>query len=155
MGRPRQPVAVVQANGRKHLTQAEIAAREATEVRVPKAVRIKPPKWLPETLRPEYRRVARQLLDVGLYTDLDEGVLGRYVIALHEYLQAVDRVQEGFAKGDHDKVNRWGRAETRYLDQCQACAREMGLTISARCALVVPMAVPAVSADPDDDLFGD
>jgi len=148
-------VAVVEANGRKHLTKAEIAKREAEEVRPPAPVRIRVPKWLPGALKAEYKRVARQLMEVGLYTDLDEGVLARYIIAQHEHLQAVAQVQAGFSNGDPAAVAFWGRVEERYFNQCRSCAREMGLTISARCALVVPMAVPTAAAEPDGDLFGD
>ena len=45
MAGQRQPIALVQAKGKKHLTKAEIAEREQTEVKAP-SDRVTPPSYL-------------------------------------------------------------------------------------------------------------
>ena len=44
MAGQRQPIALVQAKGKKHLTKAEIAERERTEVKAP-SDRVTPPSY--------------------------------------------------------------------------------------------------------------
>ena len=48
MAGQRQPIALVQAKGKKHLTKAEIAERERTEVKAP-SDRVTPPSYLTAT----------------------------------------------------------------------------------------------------------
>ena len=83
MSGTRQPTDVVEANGRKHLTKTEKAKRRAGEVQVPKPKTIKVPKWVPEQLKGDFRRLGKQLLACGLYTNLDADTLGRYLVAQH------------------------------------------------------------------------
>ena len=47
---------------------------------MPAPQRAKPPKWLPKELHREFRVIGKQLIDVGLYTDLDADNLGRYLV---------------------------------------------------------------------------
>ena len=63
----RQPTDVILANGRKHLSKAEEAARRAGEVSLPVAKTAKPPKWLPETLRKDFRALGKRLIAAGIY----------------------------------------------------------------------------------------
>ena len=58
MAGKRQPLAVLQANGRKHLTKAEIAERSAAEVHLKKPKRISVPVWLPEDLKGDFRKIS-------------------------------------------------------------------------------------------------
>ena len=84
MAGARQPTDLVVRNGRKHMTRAEEDARRDREVVVPAPQKAKPTKWLPKPLHREFRALGRQLIDVGLYTDLDAYNLGGYLIANHE-----------------------------------------------------------------------
>ena len=90
----RQPTDVILAKGRKHLSKAEEAERRAGEVRVEKAKTAKPPKWLPEGLRAEFRALGKALIAAGIYTDLDADTLGRYLVAQRQYVQASRKVDE-------------------------------------------------------------
>ena len=63
MAGPRQPLEVVQAKGRKHLTKAEIAKRQAGEIKGDGDIKqLRAPEWLPESQRDEFNRVSRALI---------------------------------------------------------------------------------------------
>lgn len=155
MAGARQPTDLVVAKGRKHMTKAEEDARRDREVVVPPPQRAKPPKWLPKPLYKEFRALGRQLLDVGLYTDLDADNLGRYLIAHHEYISATAEVQRALepvpGRGrDLEAAESWGRVQDRYFKQARNCANDMGLTVSSRCRLVLPSSLPAAAFTPND-----
>lgn len=138
MSGKRQPTAVVVANGRKHLTKTEIAEREAAEVKLPTAKTAKVPKWLPEGLKKDFRALGKKLINAGLYTELDGDTLGRYLVAHQEYLLATKQVFKAYADNDPEAVEDWTRIQERHFKQARNCANDMGLTVTARCRLVVP-----------------
>ena len=69
MSGKRQPTALVEANGRKHLTQAEADERRDREIYMPPADEVTPPKWLPKRLRPEYYYYCHiiRFQDIGIH----------------------------------------------------------------------------------------
>ena len=138
MAGTRQPTDVVVANGRKHLSKTEEAERRGGEVKVPRPKTIKVPKWVPEQLKGDFRRLGKQLLAGGLYTDLDADTLGRYLVAQHQYLIATQETEKALAKRDQEEADSWGRIQERYFKQARNCANDMGLTVTSRCRLVVP-----------------
>ena len=144
---PRQPIDVLKARGAKHLTRAEEAERRAGELHVPAAEKITPPKWLgrefPEpvakALRSAFRKLGKRLAAVGLYTDLDADTLAQYLVAMHQWELATQQVEQLLQNLDDSKeADRWGNIQNRYFAAARRCAAEMGLTISARCRLVIP-----------------
>lgn len=145
---PRQPTDIIKANGRKHLSRAEETQRRAGEVNVPAPKQMRAPKWLPESLRADYRALGKRLLDVGLYTDLDANVLGHYLIAQHHYLLATAQLEIALVKKDGDAAEQWGRIQERHFKQARNCANDMGLTITSRCRLVLPP-----KEEPEEDEF--
>ena len=134
----RQPTDVILANGRKHLSKAEEAARRAGEVSLPVAKTAKPPKWLPETLRKDFRALGKRLISAGIYTELDADTLGRYLIAQHQWLIATAETEWALSARDQEAADNWGRIQERYFKQARNCANDMGLTVTSRCRLVVP-----------------
>ena len=138
MAGPRQPTDVVIANGRKHLSKTEEAERRANEVKVSPAKTAKPPKWLPEGLRKDFRAVGKRLIAAGLYTDLDADTLARYLIAQSEYLMATSHVHKAYQERDPEEVEDWSRIQDRHFKQARNCANDLGLTVTSRCRLVVP-----------------
>lgn len=138
MAGKRQPTDVVIANGRKHLSRAEEAERRAGEVKVFPAKTAKPPKWLLEELKPDFRRLGKRLIAAGLYTELDADTLGRYLVAQHQWELATDEVEKALAEIDPEEAEDWSRIQDRYFKQARACANDMGLTVTSRCRLVVP-----------------
>lgn len=141
MSGKRQPTEVVLANGRKHLTKAEIAERGRQEIRLPQAKTARPPKWLPERLKKDFRALGKELITAGLYTELDADTLGRYLVAHSEYLLATKQVFKAYGENDPEAVEGWTRIQERHFKQARNCANDMGLTVTSRCRLVVPAAM--------------
>lgn len=149
MAGKRQPTDVVIANGRKHLSKTEEAERRAGEVKVSPAKTAKPPKWLPETLKKDFRAIGKRLIAAGLYTELDADTLGRYLVAQHQWLIATAEVEKALSQKDPETgqirkkrdlaaADSWGKIQERYFKQARNCANDMGLTVTSRCRLVVP-----------------
>ena len=153
MARPREPIDLIAAKNKKHLTKAEYNSRKNSEVTAP-ADNIKPPSFLSKKEKDKFNEIAGQLKDMGIMSNLDCDVLARYVRAATEY-EKITR-QLGRIKFMPDKKS-WVSAEEQLMEQtgqynflqkiqarlekqCNASARELGLTISSRCKLVVPKA---------------
>lgn len=155
MAGAREPTALVIAKGKKHLSQSEIEARQASEVKPPKPKRVSPPKWLPSSCQKDFRAIAKQLLELGIFCKLDADVLGRYLIAHQLYLQAtkevIARMRDEFV--DIEAVSDWTSVQDKYFKQCETCARALGLSVSSRCKLVVPIVQPTAAAP--NPMFGD
>ena len=129
---------LIKANGRKHLSKAEEAERRAREPKVEKAKTAKPPKWLPEQLKKEFRALGKRLIAAGIYTGLDADTLGRYLVAQHQWIIATGEAEQALAQRDQEQADAWGRVQDRYFKQARNCANDMGLTVTSRCRLVVP-----------------
>lgn len=135
LARPRQPVDLLLVKGKKHLTKDEIANRRATEVKAP-ANRVKAPSYLPKDLKKEFNKLAKELLEIEIMTNLDIDALARFVIAKKMYLEITQKLLENpvMMVADKDIV----RTQDRLFKQCRSAASDLGLTISSRCKLVVP-----------------
>jgi len=138
MAGKRQPVEVVQANGRKHLTKAEIETRKTVEVKAPCPKTVKPPKYLSDTLKKKFRAIAKRLIELGIFSDLDADCLARYLLAEQDYLHISQQLQEAIATKDIGTMETLSKIQTRYFTQCSRSASDLGLTISKRCQLIVP-----------------
>ena len=102
-----------------------------------KAKTAKPPKWLPEWMKKDFRALGKRLIAAGLYTDLDADVLGRYLVAQHSWVAASREAADALDQRDQKAAEDWSRIQDRYFKQARACANDMGLTITSRCRLVV------------------
>lgn len=148
----RQPTDVLEATGRKHLTNEEKTARRASEVSVPPATKARPPNWLEsDDLRKEFRRLGKQLIEAGLYTDLDADNLGFYITARSNWTSATKMVEAALAVKYVDAANDWSRIQDRFFKQARSCAASMGLTLSDRCRLVIPPALQQEDAGGEDE----
>lgn len=153
-GKPREPIELIIAKGKKHLTKEEIAQRKNTEVNTDNYKDVKPPKYLSKKQREAFSEIANKLLDIGIMSELDEGCLARYLIAEDNYLKFTSRLKDLFKKqktkeykndlGVQVHVDNAIAAnlmnQDRAYKQCQQSARDLGLTISSRCKLVIPQA---------------
>lgn len=146
MARPREPIDLIKAKGKKHLTKAEYEDRKAEEIEVP-FTDISPPEYLKgEKQLEKFNRYAKMLLDIGIFTELDVDVLARYIMGEQIYLQYTNMLVKYARNNDFDKVGKIQALQDKAFKQCQSCARELGLTISSRCKLVVPV------VDDEEDL---
>ena len=71
MAGQRQPIELVMAKGKKHLTKAEIEERKKTELKVD-LKNVKAPSYLPKKLKIEFEEISKKLLEIGIMTELDE-----------------------------------------------------------------------------------
>lgn len=151
MAGPRQPLEVVQAKGRKHLTKAEIAKRQAGEIKGDGDIKqLRAPEWLPESQRDEFNRVSRALIKLmpSMVSRIDGDTIATYCVAREGWMKATEWAQAALEHGDVDGAQDWGLVQDRYFKQARACANDLGLTISARCRMVVPEKLPAAEDNP-------
>ena len=155
MSRPRQPTDTL----RKHLTKAEEVERRAQELRLPTAAKATPPKWLgrgfddatSKALKTEFRKLGKQLIDAGMYADLDADTLAHYVVARHQWELAAIQAEHYLQLPAGKTADVWGKIQARYFADARKCANELGMTLTARCKLVTPE--PAGADDEPEDEF--
>lgn len=149
MARPREPIALIKAKGKKHLTKAEIEEREAAEPQ-PCTDEIVAPSYLTATQRKKFDKLASQLLKIKIMGETDCEALARYVTAQTLYeqavkdLRAIHKQKPKNMTADElvmwaDALDKLDRRVDRYFKQAQTAARDLGLTISGRCKLQVPV----------------
>jgi len=133
-GRPRQPINLIEAKGRKHLTKAEIEERKKSEIQAP-SDKIRAPSYLDKELKKEFNKLAKELKEVGIMTNLDVDALARFIIAKKMYVDITEKIvnNPGLLL-DKDIVG----VQDKLFKQCRASAGDLGLTISSRCKLAVP-----------------
>lgn len=149
MAGQRQPIELVIANGKKNLTKAEIEERRAAEVQ-PCTDEIVAPSYLTATQKKRFNKLADQLQKIKIMGETDCDTLARYVIAQELYEQAVKdlRVVQKQRPKDAEagSLMRWAallesmdKRQDRYFKQAHTAAAALGLTISSRCKLQVPV----------------
>ena len=157
MAGPRQPIELVIKNGKKHLTKAEIEERRASEPK-PCNDDLTPPSYLTAAQKKQFAKLAEQLDKIKIMGETDVDALARYVTAQSLYEAAVkelrrlakDRPTDKEAEGYYRDLELWtvlvdiaDKRQDRYFKQAQTAAASLGLTISSRCKLVVPVAEEA------------
>lgn len=79
------------SKGKKHLTKAEIAEREQTEVKAP-SDRVTPPSYLTATQKKAFRKTVKELRAIDLISNLDVEALARLVIAQEKYREVTETI---------------------------------------------------------------
>lgn len=151
MAGPRQPIELVVANGRKHLTKEETEERRQREIK-PCTDEIAAPSYLTAKQKKDFYKIAAQLEKLKIMGETDCDTLARYITAQGLYEQAVKdlrAVQKERPKGDDATtmaMAKWAtmleqldKRQERYFNQAQKAAAALGLTISSRCRLVAPV----------------
>ena len=155
MPNPKQPIQLIQAKGKKHLTKSEIEERTRGEVQ-PNTDNIKPPKYLTPPQKKRFRAIVKDLIALGIMGNTDCDALARYIIAEDMYIKITDKLAEAMESSDLyldiddfdideymgalKAVEKYAGLQDKYFKQCRAAANDLGLSISARCRLVVPKA---------------
>ncbi|MBV4426556.1 phage terminase small subunit P27 family [Clostridium tyrobutyricum] len=134
MARPRQPIDLIAAKGKKHLTKAEIEERKNAEVKAPDD-NIRAPSYLDGDLKEKFDRIAKELIRVKIMSNLDQDALARFIIARKMYVKVT---QEMLTETDYLFNKDIVGIQDKYFKQCRAAASDLGLTISSRCKLVIP-----------------
>lgn len=157
MARPKEPIQLIKAKGKKHLTKEEIEKRENEELKVD-LVEVKPPPYLTtQTEKKIFIDIASKLLKIGIMTELDEDCLARYIIARKLYIdytkmlkKYISKINKNDIEVDIGDINKIQNMQDKAFKQCQSSARDLGLTISSRCKLIIPQSIK--EDDEDEDL---
>lgn len=147
-GNQKQPIDLIIAKGKKHLTKAEIEERRNKEIHTD-YINVIAPEYLNEKQEEEFYRIAKILLDIGIITELDEDCLAHYLISNSNYIEYTKKLNELNSKllkaRKSDKkeeymsqIDLYLTYQDRALKQCRACANDLGLSISSRAKLVMP-----------------
>ena len=186
MPKNRQPIDLIKAKGKKHLSEREYEERKSQELDVP-FVEVEPPDYLTtKKQKEEFNHYAGMLVELGIFTELDVDCLARYILAKELYINYTKQLRKIATKAN--TVHKWAvidelatlcdSDETGTLEdlkklleklvrrqrgedmtvimnlqdkafrQAQSAARELGLTITSRCKIVVP----PPPEDDDDEL---
>jgi len=136
-GRPRQPIKLLKAKGKKNLTKAEIKERMETELSAPVGDNI-PPDYLNAKEKKEFIHYADQLIALEIFSDLDKETLATYVIAVNEWKKLTGVMRKLDPLEDIQDRRRVALERDRAFKQMMNSASKLGLNISSRCKLVVP-----------------
>lgn len=163
MAGQKQPISLVVAKGKKHLTKAEIEQRKNSEVVAPND-KVKPPTYLTADLKKKFRKLAKELLEIKLIANVDCDALARLLIAQDQYIEITEqiretplmidvpvyetqknpdtgkeeRVQVGTKQVVNGERERLMIIQDRCMKQCRQGASDFGMTVSSRCRLEVP-----------------
>jgi len=149
MARPREPIELVIAKGKKNLTKLEIETRRAAEIQ-PSQDDIVAPSFLTAAQKKKFVKLAGQLQKIRIMGETDCEALARYVTAQDLYERAVKDLRKAQKQQPKDAdieamvawaelLDKLDRRQDRYFKQASVTARELGLTISSRCKLQVPV----------------
>lgn len=148
MARNREPVDVLIAKGKKHLTKEEIETRKDEELVVP-FTKVKPPKYLDKEQKKKFKEIADKLLALGIMTELDVDCLARYLLSETLYLSYTDKIAQLLSEEELDlnALKDVQNMQDKVFRQAHTAARALCMTITDRCKMVVPAPV-----DDDDEL---
>ncbi|CEQ12709.1 phage terminase small subunit P27 family [Paraclostridium sordellii] len=137
MAGKKQPIELVVANSKKHLTKAEIEQRKSTEVKA-NSDKIKPPTHLTKEEKKQFKKISKELIDIGIMGNVDCEILAMYVESLTEYNKNSAELKQLNPRKNYEDYNKIAIEKDRCIKQCRGFASDMGLTISSRCRLVLP-----------------
>lgn len=137
-GRNKEPIDLVIAKGKKHLTKDEIERRRSEELDVPMD-RIAAPDYLTKKQCEAFDEIAQTLIDLGIMTNLDCDALAGYIVARDGWIMAGKKLRSKNVKDDPITFDRWTKIEDRYRKQMRAAAADLGLSITARGKIVAPV----------------
>lgn len=88
MGRNGQPIDILTANGKKHLTKAEIDHRKKSEIRLGNN-KLKCPPFVKTDIEAyaKWREITKIYKDIDFVSSGDVGLLARYCMTFSEYLK--------------------------------------------------------------------
>ena len=137
MGRHPEPAALIAAKGKSHLGAEVMEERKARELKVP-FVDVHAPGYLSAKQKEKFDDIADKLLALEIMTELDIDCLARYVLAHDVYLAYTSQVTKQIKAGDIKALKEMQNLQDKAFRQAQSAARDLGLTITSRCKIVVP-----------------
>ncbi|MEG2270591.1 MAG: phage terminase small subunit P27 family [Bacilli bacterium] len=154
MSGQRQPIDLIIAKGKKHLTKEEIKKRKDTEIKTNND-KIVPPKYLNKEQKKKFKKISKELVNIGIISNLDCDCLARYLISETMYLLMCDKLNDPDVQDDIFELDKIANLQDKFFKQCRSIASDLGLSITSRCKIVVPKTEvkenPLLKALQDDD----
>lgn len=154
MSGQRQPIDLIIAKGKKHLTKEEIKKRKDTEIKT-NSDKIIPPKYLNKEQKKKFKKISKELINIGIISNLDCDCLARYLISETMYLLMCEKLNDPDVQDDIFELDKIANLQDKFFKQCRSIASDLGLSITSRCKIVVPKTEtkenPLLKALQDDD----
>lgn len=163
MAGQRQPVDLLLYKGNKNLTKKEIEERKEKEVKAP-SDKVEPPSYLTtKKLKEEFNKIANELVDIGIMSNLDNDALARFILAQKMYQDLTKQllkmkpviVEDDGSMFENGAYSKTLINQDKLYKQARTAASDLGLTISSRCRLVIPKKDEEKIKSEEDKLFGD
>lgn len=90
------------------------------------------PAWLAGSLRARWQELAPIFYRMGTLSELETGILARFIVAENNYLQVSNLLQQALSAGNGEDANKWLAAQDRLIKQMQALGDSLGLTAEKR-----------------------
>lgn len=90
------------------------------------------PEWLQGSLRSRWSELAPTFCQMGTLTELETGILARYIVAENNYLMISSQLQQALARADGEDVGRWLTAQDKVIRQILTLGESLGLTAEKR-----------------------
>lgn len=93
------------------------------------------PTWLSGALLRRWNELAPVFWKMGTLSELEAGVLARYIVAENNYLQVSNMLQKALTEEDGDAANKWLAAQDKITKQILTLGEALGLTAEKRKAM--------------------
>ena len=145
-GRPKKPAALLEAEGKSHMSKSELQDRKDGELKVP-FTDVTPPSYLSKAQKKKFKDIADKLLAIGIMTELDVDCLAMYVLAFDLYVSYTETLADMIETNDLEEMKSVQNLQDKAFRQAHTAARSLCLTITDRCKVTVP---PPPSDDDDE-----
>ena len=145
-GRPKKPAALLEAEGKSHMSKSELQDRKESELKVP-FTDVTPPSYLSKAQKKKFKDIADKLLAIGIMTELDVDCLAMYVLAFDLYVSYTETLADMIETNDLEEMKSVQNLQDKAFRQAHTAARSLCLTITDRCRVTVP---PPPSDDDDE-----
>lgn len=136
-GKPREPIDLIKAKGKKHLSKKEYEDRKNSELQVP-FTDVEPPDYLTKAQSGKFNDIAEKLLALGIMTELDVDCLAMYILSHDLYLEYTRNIMKMLKAGDLESVKCLQMLQDKAFRQALSAAKSLGLTITDRCKITIP-----------------
>lgn len=135
MARPRQPVGLLQAKGKKHLTKSEIEERKSKELKV-NSEKIKAPSFFSGKLIDGFEEFVEEYKRFDILDNTDSNALGRYIFLINEFEKVAKKLSK--TGPDNKKYDGYLKKINNINKDLNVLEVRFGITPGNRCKLVIP-----------------
>lgn len=141
MAKRRQPIAVIEAKGKARYTKAVMEKRAREEIKAPPATG-EPPSYLNAEQKKLYTYYAERLINLGIFSDIDEWTLACYCKAFTQWRKVMRLIEKQKLDPEDPSTMTTYKAlnieQNRWFSECERLGMDLGLNVSSRCKLVTP-----------------